>query len=244
MSEKLAGQVVMITGAGRGIGRGLALAFAKEGASLVLASRNSENLHETAIAASEFTREVLAVPTDVTREAAVEDLFAACRDRFGRLDVLVNNAGAFDGGPFHELSAETFDHVLAVNLRGPFLCGRAAFRLMMPQKRGRILNIGSISAQRPRENAAPYATSKFGVWGLTQAMALDGRPHGIVVSCLHPGNILTERRAASTSESDQEPMMTVAELAEVAVLMATLPPHVNLLEAIVLPVQQAYLGRG
>jgi len=241
---RLAGKSVIITGANRGIGKGFALAFAEEGAQLTLAARNATKLQAVVDELAAKNVPVQGLPTDVTDEAQVEKLFAAHQEKFGRLDVLMNNAGAFDGGKFDELTTAAWDKVIGVNLRGPFLCGRAAFRLMKAQGSGRIINIGSISGQRPREGSAPYTASKFGVWGLTQAMALDGRPHGIVVSCLHPGNVLTERRSTSNMVQDQEPMMTTAELAEVAVLMATLPPHVNLLEAIVLPVEQLYLGRG
>jgi NAD(P)-dependent dehydrogenase (short-subunit alcohol dehydrogenase family) len=241
---KLSGKVALVTGANRGIGKGIARGLAKEGAKLTIAARDEKLLAEAARELQALGAEVLAVATDVTDEAQVERLFAASQERYGRLDVAVSNAGAFDGGRFDKLSSKAWDKVIAVNLRGPFLCGRAAFRIMKEQKGGRIINIGSISAQRAREGSAPYTTSKFGLWGMTQAMALDGRPHGIAVSCLHPGNVLTERRAGSSFESDKEPMMSVDELAEVCVLMASLPPHVNMLEAIVLPVEQLYLGRG
>lgn len=241
---RLDSKAVLITGGNRGIGKGIALAMAAEGARVTIAARDETLLGETAKELQALGAEVLAVPTDVTDESDVEKLFDAHQKRFERLDVLVSNAGAFDGGWFGDLKTADWDKVIAVNLRGPFLCGRAAFRIMKPQGGGRIINIGSISAQRARDGSAPYTTSKFGVWGLTQAMALDGRAHGIVVSCLHPGNVMTERRASSDKPSDQEPMMSTAELAEVAVLMASLPPHVNMLESIVLPVEQLYLGRG
>src|SRR5262249_9169585 len=143
-----------------------------------------------------------------------------------------------------ELSVETWDHVLAVNLRGPFLCTREAMRIMKRQGGGRIINIGSISAQRVRPNSAPYSASKHGLWGLTQVTALEGRDYGITCGCLDRGNVLVERRQQSGKVEDQEPMMTSQELAETAVLMACLPPHVNLLEAIVLPINQLYVGRG
>jgi NAD(P)-dependent dehydrogenase (short-subunit alcohol dehydrogenase family) len=133
--------------------------------------------------------------------------------------------------------------VIAVNLRAPFLCTRAAMRAMKAQGGGRIINIGSISAQRVRHGSAPYSASKHGLWGLTQVTALEGRDHGITCGCLHPGNIQVERRLTDREE-DAEPMMTVDEIAEVAVLMAVLPPHVEMLEAIVLPSQQLYVGRG
>ncbi|MBI3463356.1 MAG: SDR family NAD(P)-dependent oxidoreductase [Planctomycetes bacterium] len=151
------------------------------------------------------------------------------------------------GGAIDGLSTEAWDKVIAVNLRAPFLCTRAAFRIMKKQGGGRIINIGSISAQRVRPHSAPYSASKHGIWGLTQVTALEGREHGITCCCLHPGNVLIERREegrAQGREQDLEPMMTVDEIAEVAVLMATLPPHVEMLEAIVLPREQLYLGRG
>lgn len=164
-------------------------------------------------------------------------------ERFGRLDILVNNAGAFDGGPIDELSVEAWDRVMATNLRAPFLCTRAAMRIMKRQHQGRIINIGSISAQRVRPHSAPYSASKHGLWGLTQVTALEGREHGVTCCCLHPGNVYVERRNTDLAE-DAEPMMSVESIAEVALLMAALPPEVEMLEAIVLPHQQLYVGRG
>ncbi|HEY1067281.1 MAG TPA: SDR family oxidoreductase [Pirellulales bacterium] len=243
MSATLAGKSALVTGANRGIGRAIARGLAAAGASVTLAGRTLASLQEASVEIAVLGGRAFPAVADVTDEAAVERLFALHVEQFGGLDVLVNNAGAFDGGPFDELTAEAWDKVIAVNLRGPFLCGRAAFRLMKASGRGgRILNLGSISAQRPRANSAPYATSKFGVQGLTHAMALDGRPYKIAVSCLHPGNVLSERRV--NDPQDREPMMTVDELADVAVHMCGLPPHVNMLEAIVLPIDQEYLGRG
>ena len=134
--------------------------------------------------------------------------------------------------------------MINTNLRGPFLCTRAALRLMKPKKSGRIINIGSIAAQRVRPNSAPYAASKHGLWGLTQATALEGREYGVTCGAIHPGNVMVERREGSGRHEDDEPMMTAAEIANVAVLMASLPPHVEMLEAIVLPHRQAYVGRG
>ncbi len=242
--SQLEGKTAIITGAGTGIGSGIARAFAAEGAQLILASRNAQHLDATAQSLQETGASVLVVPTDVTDEAEVVALFATTIERFGRLDILVNNAGVFDGGPLDELSLATWQHVLAVNLTGPFLCSREAIKIMKRQRAGRIINIGSISAQMPRLNSAPYSTSKHGLVGLTRATALEGRDYGVVASCLHPGNVETERRSASDNPSDQEPMMTPDELATAVVTMAALPPHVNMLEAIVLPVAQPYLGRG
>jgi NAD(P)-dependent dehydrogenase (short-subunit alcohol dehydrogenase family) len=242
--SKLAGKVAVITGANQGIGKGIARACAAEGATLALCARNAARLEQTARELEATGAEVLARPVDVTDERGVEGFFDAIVQRFGRADILVNNAGAFDGGRIDDLTLEAWDNVIGACLTGAFLCSRRAFALMKTAGGGRILNIGSISAQRPREQSAAYVAAKFGVWGLTQATALDGRPFGIVASCLHPGNVLVERRQDSGESSDNEPMMSVETIAEAALAMLTLPPHVNMLEAIVLPVGQLYLGRG
>lgn len=244
MTKRLADHVAVITGAGQGIGRGVALALAHEGCRLVLSGRRREKLDAVASEVRSLGADVLVQPADVSLEADVDALFAATQKHFGKVDILVNNAGAFDGGPLDEVTLEAWNNVIGACLTGTFLCSRAAFRMMKPQRSGRILNIGSISAQRPRENATPYAAAKFGVWGLTQAIALDARPFGIVCSCLHPGNVLVERRTASGLRSDDEPMMSVDSISQAALAMLTLPPDVNFLEAIVLPRDQAYIGRG
>ncbi|MFA6107992.1 MAG: SDR family oxidoreductase [Candidatus Latescibacterota bacterium] len=249
---RLSGKVALVTGASQGIGAGIARALANEGASLVLAARDRAKLEQVRGEVVKLGSEAIAVPTDVTDEAQVERLFNETAARFGRLDLLVNNAGAFDGGPLEEVSLASWERVIGTCLTGAFLCTRAAFRMMKPQGGGRVLNLGSISAQRPRLHSAPYTAAKHGIWGLTQATALEGRSQGIVVSCLHPGNVLVERRqreaieprAAGMAVAADEPMMSVAEIAAVALEMLCLPPHINLLEAIVLPVDQDYLGRG
>ena len=241
---RLTAKVALVTGGNKGIGKGIARGLAAEGARLTITARGADDLRRTADELTAAGAEVLAVPADVTDEKQVQEIFGRTVEHFGRLDVLVNNAGAFDGGPLDELTAEAWDRVLAVNLRAPFLCTREAMRIMKRQGGGRIINIGSIAAQRVRPHSAPYSASKHGLWGLTQVTALEGRPHGISCGCLHPGNVLVERRQGSPKTEDDEPMMTVDELAEAAVLMATLPPHVNMLEAIVLPVGQLYVGRG
>jgi NAD(P)-dependent dehydrogenase (short-subunit alcohol dehydrogenase family) len=244
MMNSLANQVVIVTGANRGIGKAIAVACATSGASLVLCARNGDSLQRVADELRAGGTDVLAQTCDVSMEIEVERLFDAVQHRFGRVDILVNNAGAFDGGPLDEVSLDAWNNVIGACLTGTFLCSRAAFRMMKPQRSGRILNIGSISAQRPREGSAPYTAAKFGVWGLTQAIALDGRPHGITCSCLHPGNVLVERRLESGKSADDEPMMQPESIARAALAMLTLPADVNFLEAIVLPRDQAYLGRG
>ncbi|MBC8870003.1 MAG: SDR family oxidoreductase [Planctomycetes bacterium] len=240
---KLDERVALVTGASRGIGRAIARALATEGATVVLTARGEAALDDAATEMGALGGEVMAQRADVAEPANVEALFAAAMERFGRLDILVNNAGAFDGGPIDELSVEAWDRVMATNLRAPFLCTQAAMRIMKRQQQGRIINVGSISAQRVRPHSAPYSTSKHGLWGLTQVTALEGREHGITCCCLHPGNVSIERRNTD-SPLDAEPMMSVESIAEVALLMASLPPEVEMLEAIVLPHQQLYVGRG
>lgn len=242
--RQLEGKVAIVTGGGSGIGKGIAKAFATEGCSVVIAGRNADRLRAAAEELRQTGSPILAIPTDVTDEAQVLALFKRTMEQFGRLDILVNSSGAFDGGPLEQISLEAWNRVMGANVTGPFLCIREAFKIMKAAGGGRIINIGSISAQRSRENMAPYTASKFAIAGLTQAAALEGREYGIVVSCLHPGNTLVERRMSSGLPQDAEPMMAVEDIARVALLMATLPPETNMLEAIVLPVRQKYIGRG
>lgn len=238
--RRLEGKIALITGANRGVGRGIAEAFAAEGAALILMARDAALLNETAEALRSSGVAVLAVPADVTDEGQVQDVFRQAMDRFGRLDILINNAGTFSGyGPIDEVSVDSWDRIVAVNLRGPFLCTREAFRIMKRQRGGRIINIGSIASQRVRPHSAAYSTTKHGLWGLTQVTALEGRDHGISCGVLNPGNVMVEKRAG-----DPEPMMSIGEIARAAVAMAELPPHVNMLEATVLHIEQPFLGRG
>ena len=195
---QLAGKIALVTGAGRGIGRGIARALAGEGAALLLAGRTAAHLEGTAAEARSLSGQpVIVQAADVADEGQVEQLFARVTSEFGRLDLLVNNAGAFDGGPLDQLSVEAWDKVINTNLRAPFLCTRAALRIMKPQKSGRIINIGSISAQRVRPGSGPYSASKHGLWGLTQVTALEGREYGVTCCCLHPGNVMVERRVSA-----------------------------------------------
>jgi NAD(P)-dependent dehydrogenase (short-subunit alcohol dehydrogenase family) len=242
------GKVAIITGGGTGIGKGIANAFVDEGCSVVIAARNAERLDEAAAELSSDGGTVVAIPTDVTNEEQMISLFAKTMDQFGKLDVLGNNSGAFDGGPIEELTMDQWQRVLQVNVTGPFLGSREAFKIMKKQGGGRIINIGSIAAQKPRHSSSPYTTSKHAVWGLTQSLALEGRDYGIAVSALHPGNVWVERRgdgkSATGRDEGPEPLISTADMGRTALLMATLPPDTNLLEAIVLPLGQDYLGRG
>jgi len=242
--SKLENKVAVVTGGNQGIGKAIAFAFAAEGCKVVIAARNADKLEATRAELEAAGAEVLAQPTDVSVEEQVADLFSTTQKRFGQIDILVNNAGAFDGGRIDRISLEGWNNVIGACLTGAFLCSRAAFPIMKDQGGGRILNIGSISAQRPRDENTPYAAAKFGVWGLTQATAIDGRPFGILCSCLHPGNVGVERRLESADETDREPMMSTKTIAKAALAMVDMPADVNFLEAIVLPQDQLYLGRG
>jgi|TARA_B110000438_G_scaffold89318_1_gene88794 NAD(P)-dependent dehydrogenase (short-subunit alcohol dehydrogenase family) len=245
---QLDGKVAIITGGGSGIGKGIAKAFADEGCSVVIAARNADRLGEAAAELSADGGSVISIPTDVTSEEQMISLFAKTMAQFGKVDVLVNNSGAFDGGPVEELTMEQWQKVIDVNVTGPFLGSREAFKIMKKQGGGRIINIGSIAAQKPRHSSSPYTTSKHAIWGLTQSLALEGRDFGIAVSALHPGNVMVERRgdgkSATGRDEGPEPLISTEDMGRTALLMATLPPGSNMLEAIVLPLGQAYLGRG
>jgi len=249
--KKLSGKTTIITGAGSGIGKSIAFAFAQEGANLILASRNTNRLNNTCDEIKQSGGNAIVIPTDVSKESEVINLFKTSTQQFDKIDILINNAGVMEGGPLENLSLETWNNVIKVNLTGVFLCSREAFKVMKTQGNGRIINIGSISAQMPRINSLPYTTSKHGLVGLTKCIALEGRDYNISASALHPGNVLTEsrierdqRRATSTNRTDFEPMMSTEEFAEIAVTVASLPPHITMLESIVLPINQKYVGRG
>lgn len=242
--KDLSERVAIITGASRGIGFGLAQALLREGCRVCICSRDLNGITAAAKRLDSDSDRVLPFAVDVSNETDVKQMFDEVTRVFGPPDIVVNNAGAFDGGPVDTLPLESWNNVIGACLTGSFLCTRAAFASMKPRGRGRILNIGSISAQRPRENSAAYTAAKFGVQGLTHATALEGRRFGIAVSCLHPGNVLVERRADSGLSSDEEPMMEVDSIIRAAMTMLTMPDNVNFLEAIVLPNEQLYIGRG
>lgn len=241
---KLDGKVALVTGASRGFGRSIAKAFAQEGCSLVITARGEPELSRTATELSELGVDVEPIAGDISEPDHVDDVFQKLQTRFGRLDLLVNNAAAWDHRPLEELSVDSWDRVLAVGLRGPFLCMRASVPIMKAQGGGRIINVGSISAHRVRPGSAAYSAVKFGLWGLTQVMALDGREFGITCCCVQPGNMLTPAREQGGRPQDSEPMMSPDDAAQVVLLMATLPPHVEMLETTILPRDQHYLGRG
>ncbi|MCC6419164.1 MAG: SDR family oxidoreductase [Gemmataceae bacterium] len=248
------GKVALVTGAGSGIGRATALALLREGYAVVLAGRRPETLERTCAEAGPDGARTLAVPTDVADPQAVGQLFDRTKERFGRLDVLFNNAGAgAPPVPLEELTVEQWRRVLDVNLSGVFYCTQAAFRLMKEQtpRGGRIINNGSISAHAPRPNSAPYTASKHAVTGLTKATALDGRKYDIACGQIDIGNAGTEMTARMKDGVPQagggvavEPIMDVQHVARAVVYMASLPLDANVLFLTVMATQMPFVGRG
>lgn len=244
----LEGKVAIVTGGGSGIGKGIAKIFSQENCAVVIAGRNKNRLSATSAELMQNRGEVVSIPTDVTRTEQVDQLFEKTIERFGRLDILVNNAGAFGGGRIDKIADETWHRIIATTINGTFFCSRKAFKIMKDSGGGRIINIGSVAAYRPREHSAPYSTGKAAIASLTHCIALDGREFGITASCLNPGNTLVERRAdgrpGTGRDEGAEAMITVEDIARTVLLMATLSPDANLLEAVVLPIKMKYIGRG
>ena len=247
-------KVAIVTGAGSGIGRASALALLRAGYAVALAGRRAEALEVTVRQAGEDGERVLAVPTDVTSEASVAELFSKTVERFGRVDVLFNNAGmGAPAVPIEELSFEQWKAVVDVNLTGAFLCTQAAVRVMKAQtpQGGRIINNGSISATTPRPNSAPYTSTKHAITGLTKSTSLDGRKYNIACGQIDIGNAATEmtaRMANGVPQADGsmavEPTMDVENVARSIVHMASLPLDANVLFMTVMATKMPLVGRG
>jgi NAD(P)-dependent dehydrogenase (short-subunit alcohol dehydrogenase family) len=247
-------RIAVITGAGTGIGKHSALLLWESGFSVVLAGRRLEPLEQTVKEAGVPDSRVLVVPTDVSDPAAVDALFAATEAKFGRLDVLFNNAGVGAPGlPLEELSYDQWRTVLDTCVTGSFLCTQHAFRMMKQQnpRGGRIINNGSISAHTPRPNSAPYTAAKHAITGLTKSTALDGRPFDINCGQIDIGNAGTDMTARMRNGVMQangtvavEPTMNVKHVAEAVLYMATLPLDVNVPFITVMATQMPFIGRG
>ncbi|MEV5276639.1 SDR family oxidoreductase [Streptomyces sp. NPDC051994] len=244
----------VVTGAGSGIGRSVALVLAGAGWSVTLAGRRAEALEETAALAGPDA-EVLCVRTDVTSPEEVGALFGAARAAYGRVDLLFNNAGTFGPGgvPVEDLSYEAWRAVVEVNLNGAFLCAQAAFRAMKEQspQGGRIINNGSISAHAPRPNSVAYTATKHAMTGLTKSLSLDGRPYRIAVGQIDIGNAATEMTQRmqtgipqANGELAVEPVMDAQDVARTVLHMAELPLEANIQFATVLATAMPYIGRG
>nr|WP_042190557.1 SDR family oxidoreductase [Kibdelosporangium sp. MJ126-NF4]CTQ94772.1 L-fuco-beta-pyranose dehydrogenase (EC 1.1.1.122) [Kibdelosporangium sp. MJ126-NF4] len=243
-------QVAVITGAGSGIGRAVAVDLLDAGYTVVLAGRREEKLKETA---SLGNGPALTVPTDVADPDSVRALFAQVRDRYGRVDVLFNNAGLNISGTVADLPIEDWRHVIDVNLTGSFLCAQEAFRLMRDQdpQGGRIINNGSISAHSPRPATPAYAASKHAITGLTKSISLDGRPYGIACGQIDIGNATTEMSHIFASGVPQangsiapEPTFDVKHVAAAVRQMAGLPLDTNVQFMTIMATAMPFVGRG
>jgi len=247
-------KTVLVTGAGSGIGRAAALALLGAGWSVGLAGRRLERLEETRDLAGDAAGRALPVAADVADPEAVEALFRSVNDRFGRLDLLFNNAGTgAPPTPLEELPIEAWRRVVDVNLTGPFLCTQAAFRLMKAQdpQGGRIINNGSISAHAPRPRSAAYTATKHAITGLTRSTALDGRAHGIACGQIDIGNAATDMTRAMSRGVPQadgslaaEAVMDVKAVADAVLYMAGLPAEANVLFMTVMATTMPFVGRG
>jgi NAD(P)-dependent dehydrogenase (short-subunit alcohol dehydrogenase family) len=247
-------RVAVVTGAGSGIGRAVALGLLEAGYAVVLAGRRPELLDAVASDSGAGATRVLPVPTDVRDAAAVARLFGTVERTFGRLDLLFNNAGLnAPGVPLEDLTLDQWQAVIDVNVTGAFLCTQQAFRLMKAQdpRGGRIINNGSISAHAPRPNSAPYTASKHAISGLTKATALDGRPYDIACGQIDIGNAATEMAAKMARGVPQangsiavEPLIDLSHVVKAVLYMAGLPLDANVLSLTVMATRMPFVGRG
>jgi NAD(P)-dependent dehydrogenase (short-subunit alcohol dehydrogenase family) len=249
------GKIALVTGGGTGVGRGIAEALSAEGYTVVITGRRAEVLEK---AASDMALQtggtVRAVRADIGDPNAVARLFEAIRTEFGRLDLLVNNAGSnVPPVPLEEVTFEQWSGILAANLTGAFLCTQQAFRLMKAQvpRGGRIINNGSISAQAPRPNSAPYTATKHAITGLTKSTALDGRQYDIACGQIDIGNAATDMTSKMSSgvlqangETASEPTIPVKHIADAVIYMASLPLEANVLTMTVMATKMPLVGRG
>ena len=249
-----AGKIAVVTGAGSGIGRSVAVTLHGAGYTVVIAGRRVDALNETAALANKAQGRMHVVATDVSQPASVKALFDYVREKFGRLDVLFNNAGSNVAGVnFEDLTYEQWSSVVAVNLTGSFLCAQRAFQIMKDQKPqgGRIINNGSISAHVPRPQSAPYTSTKHAITGLTRSISLDGRQYDIACGQIDIGNAATDMSARlgvgalqPNGEVVAEPRMDVQHVADAVLYMANLPLDANVQFMTVMATKMPFIGRG
>jgi NAD(P)-dependent dehydrogenase (short-subunit alcohol dehydrogenase family) len=247
-------KIAIVTGAGSGIGKAVAIALAHQGYSVVLAGRRKQLLEATALEATQANSRTLALPADVSDPASVRELFAKTKEAFGRLDLLFNNAGTSGRAiALEDLTLEQWRSIVDTNLSGTFFCTQEAFKLMKSQepRGGRIINNGSISAHSPRPNSAPYTASKHGVTGLTKVTSLDGRKYDIACGQIDIGNAATEMAERMKKGVPQangtiavEATMDPADVARAVVYMASLPLDANVQFMTVMATKMPFIGRG
>lgn len=247
-------KTAIITGAGAGIGRATALALLNAGYAVALAGRNIETLQATEELAGLNRSNALSIVTDISDPSSILNLFSEVKNQFGRLDLLFNNAGIGAGNSLlEELPIDQWKQVVDINLTGSFICTQEAFKIMKDQDPmgGRIINNGSISADRPRPNSAPYTATKHALTGLTKSTSLDGRKYNIACGQIDIGNASTDMTARMSQGVPQpngtvipEPRMPVESVSEAVLYMANLPLEANVLFMTVMATQMPYIGRG
>ena len=240
---KLAGRTAIVTGSSSGMGAEITKALAAEGMTVMLAARRTDKLEAIAGEIAAAGGKAVVHPADCTREDEVEALFRDADERLGRIDLMVNSTGVPQATPIDQMSLAEWRTVIDANLTSVFLSSREALKRMKAQGRGRIISIGSVASQSPRLHAAAYVAAKYGLDGLTRSLALEGRDHGVAASVLHPGFTVT----GFGPDADGKPgrnAMDPRDIAQIVVLMASMPDEHNLLEALVLPLGMPFLGRG
>lgn len=232
---KLAGQVAVVTGAGRGIGRAIAGALGREGAAVVLAARSGPDLHGVVREIEQAGGRALAVPTDVRQEGSVEALARRALAEWRQVDILVNAAGVATFAPVTDSKLDDWDQMLAVNLRGAVLCCRAVLPAMIGRRRGSIINVGSVVTSRSLLGSAAYTASKYGLLGFSRVLAEEMRPHGVRVGVISAGATDTPLWDAMPGAPARERMLRADQVAEAALLMAGLGANATLEEVTLLP---------
>ena len=230
---KLKDRIAIITGAGRGIGRATALAFAGEGADIVLAARTGSEINAVVTEIEKLGRRALPIKTDVQYKSEVENLVSKTIDKFGRVDFLVNNAGVAIHNPIHRIREEDWDLTMAVNLKGVFLCTQAVFNLMCEQKFGHIVNVSSVSGKYGHVNGGAYCASKFAVIGFTETTNNEGRPHGVKASVVCPGPVDTKMRRDNHPDDVIENLTQPEDVADLILFHVTQSPQAHTLESVI-----------